>query len=97
MAWQLEDMKFQKIIPLGGKNFAYVFADDKRSVAVVAPAQQGAAFTLPRREDWKVVDILGNLAASDTIQGNLLFYIESTQEPSAFAEDLAKLSETNAP
>ncbi len=91
MAWELEDTKFSKIMPMGGESYVYLFKGKKKTVAVLAPAKSGAKIALPRRNDWTVSDQLGNPPQSDVHTANTLVYIATAQSAAEFEADLAKV------
>ncbi len=92
MAWELEDIQFKKFLPAGAKSFIYLFQGKKKSVAVIAPAQEGDRITLPKRRDWTLTDQLGNPQPSGALSGNTLVYIETAQSLAEFEPELAKLA-----
>ncbi len=92
MAWRIEDTKFEKCLPLGGQNFAYLFRGQGRTVAVIAPAQATRGLELPVVEDWKLSDMLGNPFRGRAISDNRLVYIESAKGVDEVEAQLAKIT-----
>lgn len=91
MAWQLEDRRFVKCIPVGKKVWAYLFEGRGRVVAVISGERNGQ-FTFKPDDSMEVIDLFGNLVTGQAgYKGNLL-YVVSTQPLSTVEQILQKKS-----
>jgi hypothetical protein len=74
MAWLLEDTRFAKRLELAEGIYAYLFAGDGRSVAVISSAPKYADFTIPQPVGVSVTDLFGNpLPAGTKFTGRLVY------------------------
>jgi len=74
MAWLLEDTRFAKRLELAEGIYAYLFAGDGRSVAVISSAPKYADFAVPQPAGVSATDLFGNpLPAGSKFAGRLVY------------------------
>ncbi len=76
MAWQLEDRKFIKCIPVGEKVWAYLFEGRGAVVAVISGERNGR-FTFKPAEGLEITDIFGNRIWGKVMYKGTLLYVTS--------------------
>ena len=71
MAWQLEDRKFAKCVPVGDKVWAYIFEGHDGMVAVISGFSNGR-YTVPNSSVLETCDLFGNPSKGE-YKGSLLY------------------------
>ena len=76
MAWNLENKKFIKIIPLTKNVFAYMFEGSNGSTAIIS-GMQGGVYSIPKSGDITVTDLFGNPLHDKAELHGTLIYVNS--------------------
>jgi hypothetical protein len=73
-AWLIEDTRLTKTLELAPGVYAYLFAGDRRSVAVLSTAPGFSSYTIPQNAAVRVLDLFGNpLTGRQTMGENLVY------------------------
>jgi len=71
LAWHVDGLRFQEMLPLKDGVYAYVFGDKKRSVAVICPQAGHGTLALPAaREGMEARDLFANILPAGAEVGN---------------------------
>lgn len=88
MAWQLEDRKFIKCIPVGEDVWAYLFEGRGAVVAVISGERNGR-FTFKPADTMELIDLFGNRITGQAGYKGHLLYVTSSLPLAKFEQVLS--------
>jgi len=89
MAWELEDTHFVKRAQVARGVYAYLFAGNGRSVAVIMSANDFAPYRAPRIANASVRDLFGNILTDGEFAGQVM-YIEAPLSADALEQAITR-------